>query len=45
MIPPIDPQTKQFYLEMGYSEQQIYQAFQCSKNTGIDFLDALAISQ
>ena len=43
MIPPLDPQTKRFYNEMGYSDPQIRQAFDLSKNTGIDIMDALAM--
>lgn len=45
MIPPLDPKTKQFYLEMGYSEQQIRQAFETAKNLGVDFVDALTMQQ
>lgn len=45
MIAPLDPRTKKFYLEMGYSEKQIQQAFECSRSTGVDMLDALAMTQ
>ncbi len=45
MIAPLDPKTKKFYLEMGYSERQVQQAFECSRNTGVDMLDALAMTQ
>ena len=37
----IDPATRQFYLDMGYSEAQIHKAFDQSQRLGIDVLDAL----
>lgn len=37
----IDPSTRKFYQEMGYSEQQIGKAFEQSQLLGIDILDAL----
>lgn len=37
----IDPATRQFYIDMGYSEPQISKAFDQSQRLGIDVLDAL----
>ena len=37
----IDPKTKQFYLDMGYTITQINQAQENSQKLGIDILDAL----
>lgn len=41
----IDQKTKEFYLSMGYSETQIQIAYTHSKQSGIDILDALNMSQ
>lgn len=45
MLAQLDPRVKKFYLEMGYSEKQIQQALECSRSTGVDMLDALAMTQ
>jgi hypothetical protein len=42
MIQPIDPRTKQFYMEMGYTEQQVIRAYEYSLKKQVDILDALA---
>lgn len=42
MIAPMDPQTRQFYVEMGYSEQQVTRAYEYSIRNKIDILDVLA---
>jgi hypothetical protein len=41
-ISPMDPQTKKFYMEIGYSEQQIIKAYEYSIRKKIDILDALS---
>jgi len=40
----LDPQTKKFYIEMGYSEQQVLRAYEYSKKNNIDILDALSMN-
>ena len=37
----LDPATRQFYLDMGYTEPQIAKAYDQSQRLGIDVLDAL----
>ena len=37
----IDHQTRQFYLDMGYSDSQIQHAYLLSQQSGMDILDAL----
>ena len=41
MISPLDPMTRHFYLEMGYSEQQVTRAHEYAIRKKIDILDAL----
>ncbi len=41
MIGPLDPRTRQFYMEMGYSEQQVVRAYEYAVRKKIDILDAL----
>lgn len=41
MIAPIDTRTRQFYMEMGYSEQQVLKAHEYAIRKKIDILDAL----
>lgn len=43
MIPPLDPQTKKFYMEMGNTEQQVLRAYEYSKRNKVEMFDALAI--
>jgi len=43
MISPLDPRTRQFYMEMGYSEQQVLRAHEYSIRKKIDILDALSM--
>ena len=44
MIAPLDPRTLQFYMEMGYSEQQVRRAYDYSVRKQVDILDALAVT-
>lgn len=44
MIAPLDPRTMQFYMEMGYSEQQVRRAYDYSIRKQVDILDALAVT-
>lgn len=37
----MDPQTLQFYKDMGYPEEKIKKAHQYSQRSGTDILDAL----
>lgn len=43
MIAPLDARTRQFYMEMGYSEQQVLKAHEYALRKKIDILDALAM--
>ena len=43
MIAPLDPKTKHFYMEMGYSEQQVIKAYEYSQRKKVDMLDALSL--
>ena len=43
MISPLDPRTRQFYMEMGYTEQQVLRAHEYSIRKKIDILDALGM--
>ena len=43
MISPLDPRSLQFYMEMGYSEQQVLRAHEYSIRKKIDILDALSM--
>ncbi len=41
----MDAKTKHFYMEMGYSEQQVSKAFEYSQRKKVDMLDALSYLQ
>lgn len=43
MIAPLDARTRQFYMEMGYSEQQVIKAHEYAIRKKIDILDALGM--
>lgn len=39
----MDATTKHFYMEMGYSEQQVLKAYEYSQRKKVDILDALSL--
>jgi hypothetical protein len=41
----LDPQTKKFYTEMGFTDKQIQKAYEQAKRTGMDILDALNVPE
>lgn len=43
MIAPLDAKTKHFYMEMGYSEQQVIKAYEYSQRKKVDILDAFSL--